>query len=101
MAHLEFLLERNICNAVEFSWNGIISNIESNHDGVNRKYRLRSFFDVLRKYQNIYSWTENWRYLLEAIDEFAELKNLFIYQNGVTPLINFRQELKSNPSPTR
>lgn len=101
LAHLEWLMERNIFDAAEFSWNKVISSIENNHDGLNQKYRLRSFLDMLRKYENTNTWRENWKCMIDVVDEFAENKQFFLVQNGIRPLMNFRQELINNPPPIR
>ncbi len=99
LTRLEYLLQNNLMNAEEFSWNKLVEIINFTQDGINNRIRLKVFLDILGDQKWVNDWKGNWQSVLKVVENFSQDKKFFTYQIGISPLKNILEKLNQNLPP--
>jgi hypothetical protein len=100
LSMIEHLLQANKIDANTFSWQVVAQQIQSSHDGLTNRVRLKTFVDIVSRGSDISDWTDNWWHIIQSVQHFAQTTS-YARSNWIAPLKNFMWALVENPPPQR
>ena len=69
------MLQENKIDASSFAWQDVSQQIQSSHDGLTKRARLKTFVDILSKVSVVSDWESNWENIVQSVQQFSQTSN--------------------------